>query len=81
MFYAVVLAMCGSLCSPSLVSLGKRHMRYCENCGQIAGEARELLDEQREEVRILFFCCDQCADDHVAWLRLKRGILLLEEQP
>lgn len=56
-------------------------MRYCENCGQIAGEARELLDEQREEVRILFFCCDQCADDHVAWLRLKRGILLLEEQP
>jgi hypothetical protein len=32
---------------------------------------------QREEIRVLVFCCDQCANDHIAWLRLKRGIQLL----
>jgi hypothetical protein len=55
-------------------------MRYCENCGRIANESRELLDEQGEEIRLLFFCCDRCADRHVAWLRLKRDIQLLGEQ-
>jgi hypothetical protein len=55
-------------------------MRYCENCGQIASESHELLDEQRGEIRVLFFCCDRCANDHVAWLRLKRGIQLLGER-
>ena len=55
-------------------------MRYCENCGQNASESHELLDEQREEIRVLFFCRDRCANDHVAWLRLKRGIQLLGEQ-
>jgi hypothetical protein len=29
---------------------------------------------------VLFFCGDRCADHHVAWLRLKRGIQLLGEQ-
>ena len=43
-------------------------------------ESHELLDEQREEIRVLFFCCDRCANDHIAWLRLKRGIQLLGEQ-
>jgi hypothetical protein len=55
-------------------------MSYCENCGKIAGESRELFDEQREEIRILFFCCDQCANEHVAWLCLKRGIRVQGKQ-
>jgi hypothetical protein len=56
-------------------------MRYCENCGQIANLTGYWLpDEQREEIRVLFSCCDQCANDHIASLRLKRGIQLLGEQ-
>ena len=55
-------------------------MRYCENCGQIASESHGLLDELRGEIRVLFFCCDRCANDHVTWLRLKRGIQLLGER-
>ena len=56
-------------------------MRYCENCGQIANLTGYWLpDEQREEIRVLVFCCDRCANDHIAWLRLKRGIQLLGEQ-
>jgi hypothetical protein len=60
--------------------LRERHMRYCENCGQIGSESRELLDEQREKIRVLFFCGDRGADHNVAWLRLKHRIQLLGEQ-
>jgi len=46
-----------------------------------SSESRELQDEQRRgEIRVLFFCCDECANDHVPWPRLKRGIQLLGEQ-
>jgi hypothetical protein len=34
---------------------------------------------EQEEIRILFFCCEGCAEDHVV-SGVKRGIQLLGEQ-
>lgn len=37
-------------------------MRYCENCGQPAGEKRAIRDDRIDKVVQLFFCSEACAE-------------------
>jgi protein-arginine kinase activator protein McsA len=54
-------------------------MKHCESCAKSLASLASSVNEH-EEIRILVFCCERCAKDHVVWPRLKRGIQLLGEQ-
>lgn len=55
-------------------------MRYCDNCGGIAGVRRRVEDKLTEQTQELFFCSDSCERTKLARLG-KRFKVVAQESP
>jgi hypothetical protein len=62
----------------SISVLRELHLKHVKAAAKSLASLAGPMNEQ-EEIRILFFCCEGCAEDHVV-SGVKRGIQLLGEQ-